>query len=420
MADPKIDAKAGSWLFSWEQPYPVAIRIDRARQHSDGRISAEITVTSGSEPMAQNGHLHHSIMSNLLGPRIRSDVVKALKERADSIEWADYLEIVCENVIIRLRQGEPVVPLIDVAFQPGSRWRLAPILHEGLPTILFGFGGSLKSYLAHLWAVRVALGIDCAAGNVLVLDWESTQEEWRERQHMICVGLGVAEPPNLYYRRCASPLVSDIEEILEMVGELDINLVIIDSAAYACGDEPERAGPVTDFFRALRSLHCTTLIVAHQSNDSSSRKPFGSIFWENAARSTIQVRRSEHSDSAVTVGLYNRKVNYGRPFQPFALTASFHLWTEEEFTIGDKVLFTAGKLAEVPDLAASGTASDRILSYLMEVDQPASSAEIEANAGVKGVRVVLKRMAENGLLSQDPGSRWLISTPSVTSVTPVT
>lgn len=407
--EPTVRERAGSWTFTWDEPYAIVMRIDRAKRHSSGIISAEITVTAGKEPLIKDGHLHHSALSNLLGPRVRSETVRALRERVEGVPWEEMLETALEYVIRNLREGEPVIPLLDTPIEQRARWRLWPILHEGHATVLFGYGGSLKSYLAHYWAIRVALGEDAVAGNVLILDWESTQQAWEERQAMLCEAMGVGEPPNLYYRRCTESLAGDADELQRAVGEVQAEVVVIDSAAYACGDEPEKAGPTMDFFRALRRLDATSLIVAHQNSDSKSLKPFGSIFWENSPRSTIQVRRADEVESnVVTVGLYNRKVNYGRRFQPFAINATFHEFTEEHYTLGDSVVMASTDIGKVPELASAGQAIDKIIGVLEERGEPMRQTDLEELTKVKGIRTVLKRMADRGLVAQDPASRWLL------------
>jgi hypothetical protein len=380
------------------------MRLDRVKRHHNGILSAEITVVSGADPLARSGHIHHSQLSNLLGPRVRSDAVRALVERIPDLPWSDLIEQALEHVIQQMRQGKPVVALADVSIAERPRWQLAPILRQGQPTVLFGYGGSMKSYLAQYWATRLALGMQAESANVLVLDWESTEQEWGERQAMICSGLGVPLPTNIHYRACAESLPNDVDDIQQAIGEYQAEVILIDSAAYACGDEPEKAGPTMDFFRALRALQCTSLIIAHQSSDSKALKPFGSVFWENSARSTIQVLRSDESNEVMTIGLFNRKVNAGRRFEPYAVQAQFHVFDEQRYTPGDSVTFNKGKLATIPDLAERSTSADKILSWLME-HGPSTNQAIEDGAGVKGIAQVLKRMAEKNLVMRDPGGR---------------
>jgi hypothetical protein len=393
---PVVKERPGSWVFTWEYETPIVMRVERVKRHTSGMLSADLWVTSGSDPLSRNGHLHHSSLSNLLGPRVRGDVVRALNDRMPDVAWADLLETTLEYVIERVQQGEPVLLLADVPTTEESKWLLSPVIQENQPTVLFGYGGQLKSYIAHYWAIRVALGEDAKPGNVLILDWESTADEWSERQNMICEGLGRGQPPNLYYRHCSQPFATEIDEIQKEAGEYEADLVVIDSAAYACGDEPEKAGPTMDFFRALRALRCSALVIAHQNSDSKSRKPFGSLFWENSARSTIQVRKADEPSGRVSIGLWNRKVNRGRGFQPFALNAEFHIFDESHYSQGDYVRFSQGLLADIPDLGQDGSATDRVLVLLRELERAQSPSQIgdALRMNPSTVRSALKRLGE--------------------------
>ena len=48
------------------------------------------------------------------------------------------------------RGGEPAQRLTPAPLGAGPTWRVQPLLYEKLPTVLFGPGGSRKSFLA-LW-----------------------------------------------------------------------------------------------------------------------------------------------------------------------------------------------------------------------------------------------------------------------------
>ena len=398
MATPEVRERPGFWVFNWDEPYQISMRVDHVYRHTSGVIRCELTVASSDDPMSKNGHLLHARLSDALGVRIRADTVKALGERFNMVEWHDYVTLALEHVVRRVREGEPVVPLLDVTLDQRRRWRITPFLQEGERTFLFGYGGSLKSLLGNYLGVRVALGIDAEPGNVLVLDWESTEHQWRQRQAMIAQGLGVGEPPNLYYRRMAEPLIDDLEAVQRFVGEFDIAVVIVDSAGYACGDEPEKAAPVTGLYRAVRSLHVCPLIIGHQNRDEKSKRPYGNIYFENGARSTIQVKKGETAGGEVSIGLFNHKVNEGRPFAPFSITAKFHQFDQDHYTPGDSITFEAGPLAHIPELAKEGTATDKITAYLMDLDKPQAPSAIADGVTVPAatVRQALKRMGERG------------------------
>jgi hypothetical protein len=411
MTSPEVIERPGSWTFVWSDPHEVSIRIDRVQRHASGTIGCELTASSSADPLAPGGHILHTRMNDVLGTRIRSDTVKALMERFDAPPWADYLVYALEMMVRRVRMGPPVKPLVDVPFDLEHQWRLAPLLHERQPTILFGYGGALKSTLATYMAVRVALGIDAEPGNVLILDWESTDSDWRERQSMVAAGLGVGEPPNVFYRRCEQPLAGEAEAIQNMIGEYGIDFYIIDSAAYAVGDEPERAGPVIDLFQTMRAFDRTALVVAHQNRDEKSRRPYGNVYFENAARSTIQIKKSSEQSERLSVGLFNQKVNKGRPFAPFSMTAVFHQFDETRFTEGDSIVFERGALAAIPDLAKEGTSTDKISAYLFEADGPQAPSAIAdgAKLGNNTVYQALLRMKDRGEVEKLGGNYRLTS-----------
>lgn len=394
MITPRVKRTGGSWLFAWDEPYQVSMRVDRVRQHTAGNISGELHVVSGSDPLSLNGHMHHSEMSNLLGPRVRQDIVRSLSERLETLPWTDLLEYVLETVLFDMRRGEPMVAVSSIALPQEQQWVHPPILRVDQPTIVFGYGGTLKSWLLAYWGVQIATN----GYSVAVLDWESTPEDWAIRVSMVAEGLHLPIPAALYYRRCVTPLADDIEAIRAHISEHGATVTFIDSAGYASNDEPERAATAMTFFRALRSLGTSSIIVAHQRQDDKSRRPFGSVFWENSARSTIQIRKAEERGNSVKVGFFNRKVNFGKPFQAFALDAAFHVFDKDKYTQGDYVLFTQGELASEKTLAQEGSSKDKVLNFLYEQDDRVTPKRIEEETGVKSIREVLRRLKAQGLV----------------------
>src|SRR5690242_16060734 len=66
------------------------------------------------------------------------------------------------------------------------------VVLRDFPTLMFGDGGSLKSYLALYLAGRLAReGVP-----VLLVDWELDGEDHRERMHQL---FGDDAPTNVYY-----------------------------------------------------------------------------------------------------------------------------------------------------------------------------------------------------------------------------
>jgi hypothetical protein len=270
---------------------------------------------------------------------------------------------------------------------------------------------SLKSYLSCMCAIRVALGIDAEPGNVLVLDWESNEINWRRRLSMVSQGMGVAEPTNVWHRYCAQPLTNEIEAIQRIGMDNEIDFYILDSAAYACGGEPEKADPTMEFFRAIRALHRTALVIAHQRDDDKSTRPFGSVYWRDSPRSTIQVRKDEehivsHNGVVdVEIALYNRKVNNGRPFKPFGYRVSFFQHTEDHYTPGDWVEFTRADVSTNPQIASGFSVADRISGILRHGRIRVSTIATELDIPENVIRATLSRMQKQKLVEK-LGDDW--------------
>src|SRR5207244_751427 len=89
------------------------------------------------------------------------------------------------------------------------------------PAILFGDGGSAKSYVALYMAGRLSLqGIPVA-----LFDWELSGEEHRERFERL---FGDQRPP-LTYVRCETPLTSELDRVARVIRERKIIYAFFDS-----------------------------------------------------------------------------------------------------------------------------------------------------------------------------------------------
>jgi hypothetical protein len=214
-------------------------------------------------------------------------------------------------VVLRTVSPRTAEPLHDVL---GFRF---PVAH---PTILFGDGGTAKSYIA-LFAAAI---LESRGVRVGYLDWELDAEDHRDRLERLC---GPDDMPELRYVRCDRPLVHEVDRLRRIVSQHQLGFLICDSAGFACDGPPEAADSALAFFRAFRPFHGGGLITAHVNrSDQGDQRPFGSTFWHNSARMTWYAKRDTDSLSTDTlnVGLFNRKHNLGRqvPALGFAITFS--------------------------------------------------------------------------------------------------
>jgi hypothetical protein len=223
-------------------------------------------------------------------------------------------------VLDHVKAGTPGVVL--VAKQPtADRYLVRDFLVANEPTLLCGPGGACKSLTALLIEMAMAVGRPLAGftptriSKVGILDWESNKDTHGGRVWSLAQGLGIA-PPRIVYLAMDRPLADDLRRITRECRQHQLDVLVIDSAAYACDGAPEDAQAATRFFTALRSLRVTPLIIAHMSKaaiDAAEGKPFGSIYWENAPRLTWELRPDGRRDPGAIVtrqiGLYNRKSN---------------------------------------------------------------------------------------------------------------
>lgn len=302
-----------------------------------------------------NGILNTSDF-NLSSAAARQARAKLLAERArtaDVVDWMGYLDEFCQRVFAADRAGSPVValhqapmPVADPMFDvSGFRF----LRHH--PTILFGDGGTGKSYLAlYFVASLAAQGVP-----VLYLDWELDASEHRARlARLFPDGM----PTDVHYLHCIAPLVDEADRIRKVVASVGAQFAVLDSIGFACDGPPEAAEVALAYLRATRALGVGSLHLAHVSKaDSGDQKPFGSAFWHNGARMTwfIQADEDEPSDRGLTVGLFQRKSNLSakRASVGFALTFG-----------GNVTVVTREDLRDVPALAAKMSLSTRIVGVV--------------------------------------------------------
>ena len=329
MAQPTISSNYGIHKITFPDEM-IDVQVDHinedARTHKiEGEVNFR-TRLPGMKP-----HLHRAKL-NMTSTQSHDKLASFLEKRVPAIDWYAIVETTCMMVVDEVRKGEPVYDLAKIDYQASLRWRLAPLLYDGKPNLIFGPGGISKSFLALYFATLIDLGLteengfSAEPGKCLILDYEGDSVESAERYAMIMNGMGMAPAErSILYRFCHAPLSADLPLIQRQVLESNIEFIVVDSAAGACGGEPESAERAIKFFNALRSLRITTLTIAHTSKQGGGKRgPFGSVYWQNAPRNVLEVIKDQDEDEdSLTVGLYHRKTNSGRLRTPIGLNLSF-------------------------------------------------------------------------------------------------
>lgn len=317
----------------------VVVTADRLRQHKDGRFTGRVTVEAHlSDGIAEL----HSGALNFVATRSKRELARALEERLDyeGLNWDQVIEETCREVVKREEHTEVARPLrLDVEHTEAA-YLVEPLLLKRQTVLFYGPGGGGKSYVALFLAFLLENGLPFAGHaveptSVLYCDWEADRQEADRRATLVGAALRRRFGRELTapaYRECVMPLVDEGSAIAEDMARTHAGLVIIDSAGPACGGDIMSAETAVQYFGALRKLcshtHAASLTLTHitkneRREENGKRLPIGSIFFENYARATWEVRTSETTDEhELGLGLFCRKTNFG-PLPSVGLSLTF-------------------------------------------------------------------------------------------------
>lgn len=360
--------------------YLIMFEVNRLRRdHSE--LHGELSVKCGMPGAQQvNGKLTTADF-NFSSLRARQDRAKLLQQRARTngeVDWFALLEEFCEKVFDAERIGDPAVDLRTLP-RPAKD---DEIYIEGLvlprrhPSILFGDGGTAKSYTA-LWLAGQLARTGC---NVVLFDWELSGEDHRDRLERLFGSV----MPKVLYCRCERPLTHEADRLARIVRESKIDYALYDSVAFACAGRPEDAEVAGQYFRAVREINCGSLHIAHvNKSEDNDRKPFGSSFWHNGARSTWYCQATEAGeDGELRIGIHNRKSNLGalRPAVSYAIGFS------EDYTTYKRI-----DVSETPEIAAKTSVRSRMFSAVKKGALTPQDIALKIDADVDTVTRYLRR-----------------------------
>lgn len=320
------------------------------------RCSVDIPGTP-SKRLVQRINILSSSAKDLFSRQLKDSFVSSQK-----IPWPLVFSQACELLEASFKkqsQEEEWNPQESVS----TDYLIKPFIEEGASNIIFGKGGSGKTYLALSMAISLAtggsfLGSDPPkVANTLFIDYENTKSIWASRITKLLRGSGVEDTTSInqrmfYFSTKGVPIHDLKSQLIEAIRKRSIGLIIVDSAALACGGEPESAEVANRLFNALNRLKTTVLMIAHEtkSTDNKNKSPFGSVFFYNCARNIWNVESSQdNNESKITVGLFHRKSNNDRLSSMKQATIEFtddsvsvnlgfsNLWSKE-LSLHDQIL----------------------------------------------------------------------------------
>ena len=313
------------------------ISVSRIYEATRGEVTAEINMND-NEGLSLMVHERY----NLTSRQTRNNMVKHLSrfdvDGMDAGLWEDVVSMTVNEVMNRLRsENKPEVISMPTKIK-APEYLIDPIIPYGVPTIIFGPGGTCKSGLTDWFSVLIANAPGCEAEGlrirreptaVLKLDWETDKNTWDWRIQTQAEGLGLPTD-GLYYRRCEMPLVDEVESIQQQMLEIGASVTIVDSAGWACKWNLNLPEVAMDFFRAVRQLQGTTIIIHHTQKENPAnpqeKTPYGSAYFLNSARSVWQIKKTQEPDAnIIDVGLFHTKVNEGKLCRPRGYRFTFEM-----------------------------------------------------------------------------------------------
>ena len=347
--------------------------------------------------------------ANINSPRGKSEIIGTLNRRRTfpddaAFTWGDAIESVALVVLREYRRGQPVIDLSGIDVPDDLPYLLFPFLPEGETTIVYGDRSSGKSMFSMGLSVAIRTGAQLPwarkptkTGSVLYLDYETNEISQARRLGRVSRGLGFDQiPTGVYYRRCWRPITEEATRIATEAARFQVELIVVDSIAYALGDDPNAPGAAIAAMNAIRSIGKTALVIAHvnknERQNGRNASVFGSVFFEASMRMAWEVRGAPGPNKGSRkMALYHRKASDDELLDyPLGMTLEF------PETAGKPVVFASQEIPADDPLAAGTSIPARIRTALLRAKRPVTVEELATYLEVKPgtVRTTLNRMKD--------------------------
>jgi hypothetical protein len=327
--------------------------------------------------------------TNLYAHRTLDQLAESLSKANGQLtgNWNDVVHGVARLLLREYRRGTPSIKLL--AKEPDMTtpiWMYYPYVQSDGVSILFGEGGTSKSYLMTWIGLRLALGIGDRSGEplrapipVLFLDWEAEEERQRKRWWAVMRGLGADTLPveereaiPFHWRRVTGSLGDNMRWVEDEIDRFKIGLLMIDSLGMASAPlgAIEDSNTTNRHHAWVQELGVPALESHHKRKSTGMEGPerhnmFGSVYIFNVARTITELSTTEdvrHDTGGVKkVAARNVKLSDGRVPESVALT-----WEFLDFPNGSTktATVTQGALIDEVDLVEKLTVMQRIVKAL--------------------------------------------------------
>lgn len=303
-------------------------------------------------------------------------------------------------------EGPPLVRLSERPAPGPLRWVLPPLIPAGHVAVLYGDGGTCKSFLASALALAVARRASSwlempleVGGPAVYIDAELSEDAAHRRALELAAGLGLDNVPADFF---LIPAVGYPEEEVfararRAVEEHGAVLVVVDSTTFIMHGDATEAKDVLRFHREyiapLLRAGATVLAIDHQSKGGErygTKTEFGSVFKRNAARSSLQAEPLEQRPGLVRLVLRHQKSNFGYRGEPLGVELRFE---------GGRIFLSRTEL-EPEDMAGEVTLplKERIVAALREESLFPDEIAERTGSTLGSVKVALSKLRRAGVV----------------------
>jgi len=349
MSKPIVQSTGSKIYLAWESE-GIKMVVRKISDKSSTGLTGEVLIEYLPHKIIDTNLGHHLMIRkiNLTSQQSLNTIIRALREMTDDyfpdIDWPKIMEQLVVNVS-KYKGGNMESVLIgNTPVINEEKHYIFPFIRKNAINIIYGAGGSGKSYLSVLFGLLVQSGKSYAGlapdqGNVLYIDWESDPEDLNERLRAVKKGLvevhpDIADIEFLYYR-AKDKFINKEDTIADMIVENNIGLIIIDSFGGALAGEINDSEASMQLANCLRSLGVSILGIDHVSK-SNSNSPIGTVYKVNLARNLWSVTsKVDEVNNEMEVVLKHTKTN-SKKENPRVFNMKFHI-DEQAYNITDKV-----------------------------------------------------------------------------------
>lgn len=395
--------------------------------HSDGLIyfnftnfengsgRKEATVSILVEKKNEKSGLPLTERFNLISVNARGAVVTQLNSSfGKEFKWS----LLLSNAIEYFLTKQNIIQSVEVDFSVPYKetpFLLFPFVEENSINMLFGDGDVGKTMMTMKIGLCVAfdrpfLDFEPSVSaqtnkNVLFIDYENNENTYIMRCKALMPGLSNTDlKSRMFYFGGQMPLHEHEEHLHKIIYKHNIGLILIDSAAAACGGAAEDSVTANRFINLLRRLKVASFVIAHQSKGADGKSPFGSIFWRNGCRNIWYAKRNDESYDPGIIDVllrHNKANNFQRQRDQFA-QIEFNKSTNEDLSASFNISVKTG---DKRNWESELNIKERVLLLLedgsMTVQQICDETDIKKNT----ITVTLKRFLAKGMVEKN-GENW--------------